>query len=94
MNWTAITLGGLAGVTIFLGLPIAFLKNLNPRVSGFLTAMSTGILVFLLVEITGKVIDNVEGLTVSAASGFVPPQTPSRPKRPRKSLRPGPANAR
>jgi zinc transporter ZupT len=70
MNWTAVTLGGLAGFTIFLGLPIAFLKNLNPRVSGFLTAMSTGILVFLLVEITGKVIDSVEDLTVSAASGF------------------------
>src|SRR5580704_2328116 len=70
MNWTAVTLGGLAGFTIFLGLPLAFLKNMSQRVSGFLTAMSTGILVFLLVEITGKVIDNVEDLTVSAASGF------------------------
>src|SRR5471030_949291 len=70
MNWTAVSLGGLAGFTIFLGLPIAFLKNLNARVRGFLTAMSTGILVFLLVEITAKVIDSVEDLTVSAASGF------------------------
>src|SRR5258708_7358823 len=70
MNTTAIWLGGLAGFTIFLGLPIAFLKNLNERVRGFLTAMSTGILVFLLVEITAKVIDNIEDLTVSAASGF------------------------
>ncbi len=70
MNYTAILLGALAGFTIFLGLPIAFLKNLNPRISGFLTAMSTGILVFLLVEITAKVIDNIEDLTVSAASGF------------------------
>jgi ZIP family zinc transporter len=70
MNGSAVLLGALAGFTIFLGLPIAFLKNLNARISGFLTAMSTGILVFLLVEITGKVIDNVEDLTVSAASGF------------------------
>src|SRR5580704_691499 len=70
MNWTAVTLGGLAGFTIFLGLPLAFLKNISQRVSGFLTAMSTGILVFLLVEITGKVIDSVEDLTVSSASGF------------------------
>src|SRR6266567_4673077 len=70
MNMTAIFLGGLAGFTIFLGLPIAFLKNLNERVRGFLTAMSTGILVFLLVEITGKVIDNIEDLTVSSVSGF------------------------
>ncbi len=70
MNWTAVTLGGLAGFTIFIGLPIAFLKNLNQRVRGFLTAMSTGILVFLLVEITGKVIDSIEDLAVSSASGF------------------------
>ena len=70
MNWTAIRLGAIAGFTIYLGLPIAFLKNIGPRARGFLTAMSTGILVFLLVEITGKVIDNIEDLTVSAASGF------------------------
>src|SRR5438876_8028508 len=70
MNWTAVTLGALAGFTIYLGLPVALLKNLNARVQGFLTAMSTGILVFLLVEITGKVIDNIEDLTMSALSGF------------------------
>jgi zinc transporter, ZIP family len=70
MNWTAIRLGALAGVTIYLGLPIALLKNLGARARGFLTAMSTGILVFLLVEITAKVIDNIEDLTVSASSGF------------------------
>src|SRR5258706_9477438 len=70
MNGTAITLGAIAGVTIYLGLPIAFLKNLNQRVRGFLTAMSTGILVFLLVEITYKVIENIEDLTVSAVEGF------------------------
>src|SRR5438552_18960809 len=70
MNWNAVILGGLAGFTIFLGLPIAFLKNLNQRIRGFLTAMSTGILVFLLVEITAKVIDNIEDLTISSASGF------------------------
>ena len=70
MSTTAITLGALAGFTIYLGLPIAFLKNLNHRAQGFLTAMSTGILVFLLVEITGKVIDNIEDLTMSALSGF------------------------
>src|SRR5450432_2570373 len=70
MNWTAIILGALAGMTIFIGLPVVFIKNLSPRVRGFMTATSTGILVFLLVEITAKVIDNVEDLTVSAASGF------------------------
>jgi len=70
MNWTAVSLGAVAGLTIYLGLPLAFLKNLNVRVQGFLTAMSTGILVFLLVEITSKVIDSIEDLTMSSLSGF------------------------
>jgi len=70
MNATAVILGAIAGFTIFLGLPLAFLKNLNVRTQGFLTAMSTGILVFLLVEITSKVIDNIEDLTMSSLSGF------------------------
>jgi ZIP family zinc transporter len=70
VNWTAILLGALAGFTIFIGLPIAFLKGLNVRARGFLTAMSTGILVFLLVEITYKVIENIEDLTISAVEGF------------------------
>ncbi len=70
MNTTAILLGAIAGFTIFLGLPVAFLKNLNIRAQGFLTAMSTGILVFLLVEITYKVIENIEDLTMSSLSGF------------------------
>jgi zinc transporter ZupT len=70
VNTTAIMLGAIAGFTIYLGLPLAFLKNLNVRVQGFLTAMSTGILVFLLVEITGKVIDSIEDLTMSSLSGF------------------------
>jgi ZIP family zinc transporter len=69
-NYTPILLGGLAGFTIFLGLPLAFMRRLNTRVRGFLTAMSTGILVFLLVEITAKVIDSIEDLTLSTAGGF------------------------
>ncbi len=70
MNYTAIALGGISGLTIFLGLPIAFVKRISPRVRGFLTAMSTGILVFLLVEITARIIDSLEDLTLSTAEGF------------------------
>src|SRR4051794_18101724 len=70
MSYTPLMLGGLAGVTIFLGLPLAFIPTMNVRVRGFLTAMSTGILVFLLVEITAKVIDSLEDLSLSAAGGF------------------------
>jgi ZIP family zinc transporter len=70
MNSSAIILGGLSGLTIFLGLPIAFIKKINVRIRTLLTATSTGILVFLLVEITAKVTDSIEDLTLSAASGF------------------------
>jgi ZIP family zinc transporter len=63
-------LGGLAGFTIFLGLPLAFWKTLNTRVRGFLTSVSTGILVFLLVEITAKVVDSIEDLAISTSDGF------------------------
>lgn len=70
MNLTAILLGAISGGTIFLGLPVAFLKNISLRLRGFLTAMSTGILVFLLVEITGKVTDSIEDLLLSASGGF------------------------
>ena len=66
----SIVLGALSGFTIFLGLPFAFLKSVSTRVRGFLTAMSTGILVFLLVEITAKVVDSIEDLSLSAAGGF------------------------
>lgn len=70
MNFTAILLGAISGFTIFLGLPFGRIKNVNSRLRGFLTAMSTGILVFLLVEITYKVIENIEDLTISWVEGF------------------------
>jgi ZIP family zinc transporter len=40
-------LGAVAGVTIFLGLPAARLRDLDVRVRAGLSAMATGILLFL-----------------------------------------------
>lgn len=59
-------LGLLAGGTIFLGLPIARLRTVSPKTKAFLNAVSTGILVFLLVEITGHLIEEIEELVESA----------------------------
>src|SRR3989338_6703997 len=73
---TEILLGLIAGSTIFLGLPIALLPKISDKTRGFLNAMSTGILIFILVEIMGKVIEWVEELFESAASGF-PTLTPA-----------------
>jgi len=59
-------LGLLAGGTIFLGLPIARLNQVSPKIKGFLNAVSTGILIFLLVEITGHLINEIEQLVEPA----------------------------
>jgi ZIP family zinc transporter len=48
---TAVLLGALAGGTVFLGLPVARMHGLPKPVQGFLNALATGILVFLLWDI-------------------------------------------
>jgi ZIP family zinc transporter len=47
----AAALGAVAGLTIFIGLPIARLRGLPRTAQGFLNALATGILVFLLWDI-------------------------------------------
>ena len=52
-GWTVL-LGAIAGFTIFLGLPIARMRNVSPQTIGALNAIAIGILVFLVVEIAGN----------------------------------------
>jgi FtsP/CotA-like multicopper oxidase with cupredoxin domain/zinc transporter ZupT len=47
-------LGAFAGLTIFLGLPIARARRLKPATIGALNAVAIGILVYLIVEIAGR----------------------------------------
>jgi ZIP family zinc transporter len=47
-------LGAFAGLTIFLGLPIARARRLSPGVVAALNALAIGILVYLIVEIAGN----------------------------------------
>jgi zinc transporter, ZIP family len=47
-------LGAFAGLTIFLGLPIARARRLSPAIVAALNALAIGILVYLIVEIAGK----------------------------------------
>jgi ZIP family zinc transporter len=44
-------LGAIAGLTIFLGLPIGRLRNPAPRLRAFLNALATGILLFLFWDV-------------------------------------------
>ena len=51
---TTILLGAIAGLTIFLGLPIARVKNPSRSLQAFLNALAIGILLFLLWDVLSK----------------------------------------
>jgi len=53
-------LGAIAGFTIFLGLPLGRVSSLSLRARAFLNAIAAGILIFLLIEVTGHGIEPVE----------------------------------
>jgi ZIP family zinc transporter len=46
-----IALGFIAGFTIFLGLPVAIVKSVTPKIKGFLNAITIGVLIFILIEV-------------------------------------------
>jgi ZIP family zinc transporter len=51
---TTALLGAFAGLTIFLGLPIARARRLSPQTIAALNALAIGILLYLIVEIAGN----------------------------------------
>ncbi|HWN91315.1 MAG TPA: zinc permease, partial [Verrucomicrobiae bacterium] len=57
---TAVALGAVAGITIFLGLPVARMRGLPKGVQGFLNAFATGILIFILWDILSHASGPVE----------------------------------
>ena len=79
-------LGAIAGATIFIGLPVGRLHDLDVRVKAFLSATATGILLFLLWDVLSEAIEPVEdalpgkeyttwshlaGMSAVALGGFV-----------------------
>src|SRR5689334_6103079 len=54
-------LGAVAGLTIFLGLPVGRLRNPAPRVRALLNAAATGILLFLLWDVLAHAWEPVDG---------------------------------
>jgi zinc transporter, ZIP family len=61
MTWAqTVFLGAIAGLTIFLGLPAARLKNLGARTRAFLSMSSVGILLFLFFDIFAQLAEVVE----------------------------------
>jgi zinc transporter, ZIP family len=57
---TTIILGAIAGFTIFLGLPVARMRGLSTSAQGFLNAIATGILIFLLWDVISKANEPVQ----------------------------------
>jgi len=53
-------LGAIAGFTIFLGLPIARMRNVSPALKTLLASSATGILIFLLWDVLSHGVGPVE----------------------------------
>ena len=62
-------LGAIAGCTIFIGLPVARMKNVSPSLRSMLAAVATGILVFLLWDVLSAAVEPVEGALESGHDG-------------------------
>jgi len=60
-------LGAIAGLTIFLGLPMALLPNVSRMKKGFLNALAMGILVFLITDVLSHAWDPTK---LAAVAGF------------------------
>jgi ZIP family zinc transporter len=75
-------LGAIAGLTIFLGLPVGRMQGLSANARAGLSALATGILVFLLWDVLSNAVDPMDtalhahdwsrfaGLSVLGVAGF------------------------
>src|SRR2546425_5635304 len=57
---TAAALGAIAGATIFIGLPIGRVRGISRALQGFLNAVATGVLIFLLWDILTHAVGPIE----------------------------------
>jgi ZIP family zinc transporter len=62
-------MGAIAGFTVFLGLPVAILRNVSVRSKGFLNAVSIGILLFLVADVLSNAWTTVKDEAASAYAG-------------------------
>jgi len=62
-------LGAIAGFTIYLGLPIARMRNVSPKFKGMLNSAAAGILLFLLIDIMSNAFEVTSGKFIDIISG-------------------------
>src|SRR5438132_10243342 len=55
-----LALGAIAGLTIFVGLPLGRMQNVKPATKAFLASTATGILIFLLWDVLSEAVGPVE----------------------------------
>ncbi len=60
-----VILGAVAGLTIYLGLPVGRIKNLPEKIRSFLAMSSTGILIFLFFDIFHQLSDPIQAALVA-----------------------------
>jgi zinc transporter, ZIP family len=70
--WQLLLLGAIAGFTIFLGLPLAVLRNLSLKKKGFLNAFAIGILVFLIIDVFSHAWESTEEAANDVVAGKSP----------------------
>src|SRR5919205_4122770 len=64
-----LALGAVAGLTIFLGLPIGRLRSPRLSLKAFLSATATGILLFLLWDVVSGAVEPVEDALKDCSDG-------------------------
>jgi zinc transporter, ZIP family len=64
-----LALGAVAGLTIFLGLPVGRMQNVSQQTKAFLSSIATGILVFLLWDVLSGAVDPVESALEAGHDG-------------------------
>ena len=62
-------LGAIAGLTIFLGLPIGRMQNVSPQTKAFLASTATGILVFLFWDVVSEAVSPIESALKDGRDG-------------------------
>ena len=67
-----VLLGAIAGLTIFLGLPIARWRAVSDRMRSVLALSAAGVILFLLIEVGFQAMQRVEAAALSGAGVLVP----------------------
>lgn len=70
---THVLLGAIAGVTIFLGLPVARSQAVSERMRGLLALASAGVILFLVIEVSFQAMQRVESAALGGGGSALGP---------------------